>query len=243
MKLHMFTATATAAGALSGLLSFGAEAQQGTSGELVPYFWAVGADGDAEVRGREVDVDADFNDVKDNLEFGGSILGVLHHNRLAFWGQLDYINLKNDDLGGNIDGELETKAMITTLAAGYQFGGWRPGQTFDVMLGARMLALKLDLDVGGIGSTDSDEEFFDAVVVVRPSLPLSARWRFNPTASVGAGDSDLTWELWPQFEYAISDTWVTRVGYRTLTYDIDGDNGNSWDASFTGFTLGLGGKF
>jgi len=249
MDLRTLT-TATAAPLLLVLLPItaGAQIERRVSGELVPYFWAVGVDGDAEIRGRDVDIDYDFEDTWDHLEFGGSILGVFRHGRWVGWGQLDYIDLKNDDIGARlgvvrIPGELNTTALIWTLAGGYQIGGFRHGQTFDVMLGVRGLHLELDLDVAGLANASKDEDFHDVVLVVRPDLPLSARWRFNPTASIGAGDSELTWELWPQFEFEITDTWVTRVGYRTLHYDIDGDNGNSFDAAFNGFTIGLGGKF
>lgn len=235
-----------AAGAVA-LLAFPAlavGAVGGLSGEVVPYLWAAGIDGDVSVRGQEVDVDVGFDDLVDKVDIGGSALGVLRYARWLVWGQVDYFSLSSDEFGSRrVDGELETKSLIWTLAVGYQFAGLRPGQTVDVLIGARQLSLENELTLAGLGTFKRDKDFIDAVLVVRPKLPLSDRVVFNLILSVGSGDSDLTWELWPQLEFQLADPWVAQFGYRRLHYDIDSGNGNSFDAAFHGLTLGLGAKF
>lgn len=235
--------SAALAGGIAVIVSvWDSPAQAEWSGEITPYFWAAGIEGDATVRGNDVDVDVGFDDLLDDTDAAVSVLGVLQRDRLIFWGQFDYLGLSTGDVDtpSGASGELETDSLIWTLAVGYQFDGWKPGQHFDVLIGARQLSLDNELSIDGVGTFDRDRDYTDAVVVVRPSLPLSENWRFNPTLSYGAGDSESTWELWPQLQYNFSDRWAARVGYRRLHYDIEGDAGNEFDAAFHGLTLGVG---
>jgi hypothetical protein len=245
MELRKLVSTATVA--LLALPALAAGAVGGLSGEVVPYLWAAGIDGDVSVRGQEVDVDVGFGDLVDKVDIGGSALGVLRYDRWVLWGQVDYFSLSSDELGGRrgrqVDSELETNSLIWTLAVGYQFAGRRPGQTVDVLIGARQLSLENELTLAGLGTFKRDKDFIDAILVVRPNLPLSDRVVFNLILSVGSGASDLTWELWPQLEFRLAAPWVAQLGYRRLQYDIDGGNGNSFDAAFHGLTLGLGARF
>jgi opacity protein-like surface antigen len=218
-----------------------ATAQDKWSGEFTPYFWGAGIDGDATVGGRDVELDVSFDDILDKTDAAVSFLGVLQRNRLVLWGQVDYMDLGTDIVTpGGISGDSDTKATIATLAVGWQFDGWKPKQTIDVLVGVRQLALDNEITLDGVGSFEGDQDFTDGVLVVRPSLPLSERWRFNPTLSVGAGDSDTTYELWPQVQFAATDHLAARIGYRRLYYDREGDRGNTFDATFHGVTLGLG---
>jgi len=61
--------------------------------------------------------------------------------------------------------------------------------------------------------------------------------------SVGAGDSDLTWELSPQILYGCPDaSWEFRFGYRNLNYDFQKGNAQM-DMSIHGPMLGVGFRF
>jgi len=73
---------------------------------------------------------------------------------------------------------------------------------------------------------------------VRPCVPITQKLRFNPTFAVGAGDSDLTWELQPCVQYQFTDHMGVRFGYRRVHYDVEGDHGNTFDAAFQGFFVG-----
>ncbi len=202
-------------------------------GELTPYLWIAGMDGEATVAGRTADVHVVFDDTHP----GGSLLGVLQYGRVVCWGQVDRLSLEADL---NLDhATLEMDLTVATLAAGYQFQGSK-GKTYDLLLGAREVWLDRELRMNGTLLT-RNRELTDIVVVFRPSIPLSQNWRFNPAASVGGGDSRLTYELWPQFQYQISDHWAARFGYRRLYYDIRDDDANKWNGGFQGWVLGLGG--
>lgn len=214
--------------------------------ELTPYIWGVGIDGDVTVRGTEVDVDAGFDDLIDNVDLGGSFLAVIQKDRWVNWLQVDYFEISDDENVDRIGGaevEVESDTLFLTAATGIQVDGWMKGQTFDILGGLRYARMDNELTISGVGSADRTSDIYDAVLVVRPSFQLSRRWRFNPTLSIGAGDSDLTYELQPQFQFHFNDTWIARIGYRRLYYDTEGSSGNEFDGSFHGFLLGFGGTF
>jgi hypothetical protein len=221
-----------------------AQAMEGEwKGEISPYIWMAGLDTDVTVGGQTTNVDKSFSDVLDVTDFAGSVLGVLQKGHLVFWGQLDYLGLDSDNQDDHpANANLETDATFTTLAVGYQFDGSN-GKHYDLMFGARMWTLDLALNVDGVGSFERDTDGTDAVVVFRPSLPISEKWRFNPTLSYGSGDSESTYELWPQFQYHMNDTWALRLGYRTLYYNVKDDNDNEFDGSFQGAMIGFGGTW
>ncbi len=214
--------------------------------ELTPYIWGVGIDGDITVRGTKVEVDAGFDDLIDKVDFGGSFLAVAQKGQWVNWLQVDYFEIsddKNVDRIGGAKVEVESDTLFLTVATGIQVDGWKKGQTFDILGGLRYARMDNELTISGVGSADRTSNIYDAVLVLRPSFPLSQRWRFNPTLSIGAGDSDLTYELQPQFQFNFTDTWAGRIGYRRLYYDTEGSSGNKFKGSFHGFILGLGATF
>lgn len=209
--------------------------------EVTPYVWAVGVDADVTVAGQAADVDKSFSDLWDDLKYGGSLLGVVQNGPWVFYGQIDVLKTQTD-LEGVPGGRLDTKSRIWTLAAGYQLQG-SGGKTFDLLLGWRQLELKPELNLPGVPELSADRDVGDVVLMLRPSIPLSQNWRFNPAMSIGKGDSDKTYELWPQVQYGFSETWALRIGFRNLYYDIENEAGNRFKGSLRGLTLGLGGRF
>ena len=85
----------------------------------------------------------------------------------------------------------------------------------------RHAALDNEVRLSGIGSKSQNTDLTDALLILRPSVPLTDKLRFNPTMNIGAGDSDLTWELQPELQYNFTDTVAGRFGYRRVHYKED----------------------
>jgi hypothetical protein len=171
-----------------------------------------------------------------------AFLGTAQYGRMVFWVQADYLSQDTDEQDTPPSGKrFELDTTLTMLAAGYQFDGWARGQAIDVLIGARTASFDRTLTVDGVGTFKKDSDVTDMVLVVHPSFPLSDRWRFNPTLSYGSGDSETVYEVQPQFQYQISKAWATRIGFRTLTYDLEANGGNELDVTFNGFFIGFGG--
>lgn len=251
MKMKKLSMMVMAALLSTGVAGFAAE--KGWSFELTPYIWAAGLEGDATINGQETDFEKDFSDIVDAVEIGGSLLAVVQYNRLLLWGQLDGFSLSTDEMDVEDQpqgGRLDTDLMLAELAVGVQIDGWAEGQTFDILVGARMTSIEADLTVYGRGTRSSDVDLVDPMLVVRPSIPIFPSkikgLCFNPTLAIGGGgDSDLVFELFPQIQYTFADHFVARVGYRTVGYKFVGDDNedNELNVRLAGLTAGLGVKF
>jgi hypothetical protein len=219
-----------------------AHAQDGLKIELTPYLWMAGVEGDVTVGNREVEVDVGFEDLVDAVDVAGAFMTVVQYNRWVLWGQFDYLALDSnglDNSAGRV--RLESDSIFATAAFGYQFQTFGES-TLDVLAGARYTRMENKLTIGGIGSGESTNDLLDGLFVLRPSFQLSRSWRFNPTLSIGTGDSDLTYELQPQFQYQVNELLAVRFGYRRLYYDVSNDR-KGFDGAFHGFIAGLGFTF
>jgi hypothetical protein len=211
--------------------------------EVTPYVWATGMNGDVTARNREAGFDYSFNDIVKYVDKGGGVLGGAQYDRWVFWGQVDYFQLSND-LNTPAGGKLTVDLTIATAAVGYQFDGWSKGQTFDVMIGEQHTRLTTETTFNAIGTFDNKRTLNDTVLVLRPSIPLSENWRFNPALAYGKGDSDSTYTLWPQFQYHFTKTWEARIGYRRLHYSVENDSGSEkLNITLSGPVLGIGATF
>jgi len=237
--------------AVGALPSRGAE-PEGWRIEVTPYLWLVGMNGDLTVNGQKIHFDRSTSDVISDSRLAGSALSVVQYDRFLFWGQVDYYDIstsKMDVKDRPQGGRLDTKIVLGEAALGYQIDGWKEGQVFDLLLGVRATHLSHDLEVYGRGSFQNDSNVYDPILVVRPYLPLFPSkikgLALNPTLAVGGGgDSDFIYELYVQLQYRISERIISRLGYRTVGYQVSGDhNDNELDARMAGLMLGLGVTF
>jgi opacity protein-like surface antigen len=140
---------------------------------------------------------------------------------------------------------LDGNEFLLTGTAGYRFDGFSNGSTIEVLGGVRCVWNKSKVEVDGMGSNRDTSDLVDGIVMVRPSLPLSVIWeklenlRLNPTFSIGAGESDLVWEVQPELQYQFSDRVAARAGYRRLQYKFS-DGPADVDVGFQGFLVGFG---
>lgn len=253
MNARRLSAVVGAAVLMAASVSGFAAEPQGWKFEVTPYAWLMGVEGDVTVNGRKAEFDKSFSDLVDKVDFAGSLLAVAQYDRYLIWGQVDYFSLGTHNLdvedqpkGGAVD----MKTFLGELAVGYQIDGWMEGQTFDLLVGARHLHLENDLEIYGKGSFSKESDITDPIFVVRPSIPLFPSkitgLRFNPTLAIGAGgDSDLVYELQPQFQYQITPNIAARLGYRTVGYKFKGDrnDNNELNINFSGLIAGVGVTF
>ena len=216
--------------------------------EVTPYLWMAGIEGDVTVGSTTLEADVGFSDLFDATDAAFAFLSVTQYKQWVIWTQLDFMSLSTDELDDPPPlAEVNVDTIILTLAGGYQFPGpFGEGSTIDALVGVRYLGMETEVVVGPI-SVEKDTDITDVVLVLRPSAilfkeTLKGRLRFNPTLSIGGGDSDLTYELQPQFQYQITDHIAGRLGYRRLYYDIDGDRVD-FDGTFHGILIGIGGTF
>ncbi len=215
--------------------------------EVTPYIWLAGLEGDVTVDGVKTDFEKSFSDIVDGVEVGGSIRLGAEYDRVLVGALVDFFSLSTDELDVEdrpAGGTLDTDLLIAEVAAGYRVDGWSEGQSFGLMVGVRHLQIENDLVVFGQGAQNKKNDVTDVMFYVLPSLPVFPSkidgLRFNPVLGIGAGDSDLAYELFPQFQYNITDVLAARVGYRTVGWKYKDDNDNELNLSLSGLIVGLG---
>jgi hypothetical protein len=227
-------------------------AEDGWSFEVTPYAWLAGLEGDVTVNGNKVEFDKSFSDLFDAVEVGGSVRLGAEYDRFLVGALVDYFSLSTDELDVEDQpqrGSLDTDMLLTEVAIGYRVDGWAEGQSFGLMVGVRNLHMENDLQVNGVGASSRDNDVTDAMFYVLPSVPVFPSkidgLRFNPVLGIGAGDSDLVYELFPQFQYNITETVAARLGYRTVGWKFKGDNNddNELNINLAGLIAGLGVTF
>ncbi len=229
---------------------------QGWKVEVTPYAWLCGIEGDVTVNGQKTEFDKGFTDLIDGVDMAGGLLAVVQYNRFLVWGQYDYFSTSTDNLDAEDrpqGGSFDSKMLLGEVAVGYQFDGWSEGQTFDVLVGTRVLTFDNKLTVYNHGSRETEDPAedsrVDGIIVLRPSIPVFPSkidgLRFNPTLAIGAGDSDLVYELQPQFQYQITDSVSARLGYRTVGYKLKGEHNedNEMNIRLAGLIAGVGVTF
>ncbi len=221
---------------------------------LTPYYWAVGIDGSLkDTSGPTTDkisFNNDISDVTDNLQFNGSLM--LEHNldRWVNFAALDYLKTENDDIDHNIplpSGtklEVEADTTLATAATGYRFV---TGETshIDLLVGVRYAKMDVEAKLKGAAgqSANADDDLVDGIVMLRPRFALGKNWAFSPTMSIGAGDSDLVWEMAPELVYTNDCCNLEfRFGYRSVNYELE-EGSTELDFSFAGPMAGIGFAF
>jgi len=239
-RIAMMVGALVAAAAISVR---GAE-PEGWSFEITPYAWLAGIDGDVTVKGQKVHVKQSFSDLIDKVDLAGAVIAIANYNRWQVFAQGDFFSLSDSATAPDgTSGKADSDTYIFTGGAGYQFNGPLAGSRIGVLAGVRYTHLDNQVKVSGIGDFKKTGDITDALFMLRPSIPIIDRLRFNPTMDIGAGDSDLTYELQPEFQYNFTDSVAARLGYRRVYYKEKQSSGTEFDGSFSGFLVGLGVTF
>jgi opacity protein-like surface antigen len=254
------------AAAFTALSAAGVRAETSTDErwqfELTPYFWGANLEGTLAVRGVEAELDADFEDIFDNLD--SAFMGTIELRR-GIWGLLfDGIYFKVEDEGarswsgpggiGSATGVLEANATMQV----YQLAlAYRVSQEIavDVLAGARYTNLDTELELtattggllpGGNRSVSGDQGWWDPVIGIRFLVPFGDRWTgvlYGDYGGFGVG-SDSTYQVIAGLNWQFARNFSLKAGFRYLHQNYeDDDEGFKWDMAAYGPYLGLGMRF
>ncbi len=212
------------------------------------YLWAAGVEG-TDAAGDEIDVS--FSEVLEDLD--GGIMGLLaaRKGRWTLLADVIYLRIHQETNSTakiigvplKLDVDVELEAFVSTFGAAYRL---KEGDALnlDILAGARYLHLDVDLDadVGGSKVKYSDsEDVLDGIIGFQAAVPFRERWYCSLYADVGAGDSKLTWQVWPVVGYRFERVDLV-AGYRHLEWETD--NGDTIDdVNFSGPMLGFKTQF
>jgi hypothetical protein len=212
------------------------------------------------------DINLDAETLMENAEVVAMGAFEVKRGRWGAFTDVVYFNVANAQSGTRalaVDGvplpvnvsasaDADIKAPVLTMAASYSVAA-TPIVTVDVFGGARMLAAKATLDwqfstdIGGVGgpsregSSEARNHVWDGIGGVRGRINVGRSGRlFIPFyADVGAGQSDLTWQVMAGAGYDFG--WAEAVGgWRYLDYDMASDrtiDALTFNGPVVGFTF------
>jgi len=240
-------------------------AESGWEVTVAPYLWAISMDGSVTVRGLEADIDASFNDLLDEMNFGFMLAYEARKGHWGLWGNTIYSNLGNSDVEGpaglnKIDPSVT--AFWQELGGFYRLGTWdladspgkkTPSVTVDTFLGARYTYLDTKIDFEGVFSgfvnnIDEDKSWLEPLLGIRTIWDLNERWVLTMAGDIGgvAFGSDFAWSasglIGYQFSLFGEDNARVFAGYRALYQDYTDGSGTDkfeWDVTLHGPILGL----
>lgn len=256
-------------GACSVLLFFcganAASAQEADSWqhELTVYGWFAGLDGTVHYPGGPgsgADISFDTSDIIENLKMvlmGGY---KARYNRWSIIADLVYMDVGDSankavtvgstpGIPANASIDMDLSSWVLNGGVGYDVVQTDQG-TLAIVGGVRYMTVDVDVKMGIQGplptgrpptELSDSEGVLDAIIGVSGSFKLNENWYLPFHADIGAGGSDLTWQLFAAIGYRF-DWGDIRLGYRVLSYDL-GDDQLMEDLQLSGPVLGVGFQF
>lgn len=214
--------------------------------EISLYGWFAGIDGTvAQTSGNGADISYDTSDILENLN---AILMAGYQGRYNRWSIMaDLIYMDISDSGstnvsvGTASAELGLKSWILSGAIGYDLVQDNRG-IVTILGGVRYLGLDTDsnLTINGnqfIDDSDSSN-LTDGIIGLRGYFRLTDSWYIPYHADIGAGGSDLSYQLFAGVGYRFK--WLdVQLGYRYLKYEFEDDQ-LLQDMALSGPKLGIG---
>ncbi|MEM7146398.1 MAG: hypothetical protein AAF591_14785 [Verrucomicrobiota bacterium] len=183
-----------------------------------------------------------FGDLIQNLDWIVPIGADIRYKRIGFIPDLYAAKISGG--GSTPEGSLFTRASVGMKLSILNLAGYyrlldEERFSVDVIGGARYLYLRQELAlsggrggaiVGGTASSETTSKVWDGVVGARVAHQITDRLYGWVYGDVGAGGSDLTWQVWANLGYQVTDSMSVLAGYRYQTWE--GGNETA-DASLT----------
>jgi hypothetical protein len=197
--------------------------------ELVPYLWGSSIDGELGIGNRTANIDASFTNILSHLHFAAMGLADVRRDRLVALADVMYSDLRGQRATpGPLFSSVrpEQKLLIFTPEAGYRLLDTE-GASIDALGGIRLWHLKSELEfrAGLLPSVDMEasRNWVDVIVGLRARVGLPRGTWVSGYGDVGAGGSDLTYQLVGTVGTDIGAHYGVVFAYRHLNVDYDKD--------------------
>lgn len=205
------------------------------------YALGAGMTGDVTVHGIKANLDLPFSKIMDNLQFGA--MGTLRASKgpWAMTTDVVYMGLGATSQNG-INVDLDQWMVEPTLS-------YRVDPRFELLAGARYNSIKGQITVPFASPSiikSGTQEWVDAIVGAKFSERFADNWSFDFRFDIGGLSSDLTWQMYPAFNWHFSQAGLLQLGYRWLYTDYSTGSGTSlfhYDVMTEGPQVGLTFRF
>ena len=227
--------------------------------EVTPYLFAAGMDGTVGLRGVEADLEMSFSDIWDRLDKAFMLFFTAQKGEWIYAFDGIYFNIEDEKTAswqgpqGNSN-TAQLNADMTQQAYSLSAGKrvYNQKATVNVLGVARYTSLdstmKLAITTGndllpdGSRSVSGKESWWDIAIAAHVLAPFAKKWAFMGYADIGAGGTDLTYQLMAGVNWQFTNMFSAKLGYRLFYQDYSKDD-FKWDMTTAGAYLGLGIRF
>lgn len=210
--------------------AIGSGAEDGWSFRLSPYLWIPAMDGHVTVKGATAPVDLSLGDtldlLSDHLNFAAAVRVQVRHGDLTLFGDAMYMSLKADDIATASLGVATLRAdqgIFELGAAHVVHESARtddtPGFRLEPLAGARIYTFREKLISSLAFELAASQAWVDGFVGARATFDFHDGLGAHLRADIGAGGSDLCWNVEAGLDFGIADHATLHLGYRALSVD------------------------
>ena len=211
---------------------------------LKPYLFAYGLKGSVGTGTSVTDIDAEFTDLLDALNFGGMLQleASPPASRWTALADLMYAQIEDEGLTPGpvgVDVEAKIDEFVGEFSAAY---GVVDEGRLEVVGGVRYWNVSGDLEAdapGGKQEAEGSEDWFDPLLGARSRLALGSQLELLLRGDVGGFGvgSDIAFNLSAELGWTLSQAFQIALGYRYM--DVDYEDEGTFDMTQAGPTLGL----
>jgi hypothetical protein len=204
---------------------------------FTPYFWAASLKGTIGVGANTAEVDVSFSDIFSDFNLGFMGLFEARRHPWALRADALYISLSDEVVAG--PGQTVTVGQDEFMLqpeVGYTILT-RPWGGVDALVGARYWHLSVDIDAPA-QEVSGDKGWVDGTVGANLRYQPAEKWHLAAKADIGAGGSDLTWQIYGGAGYDLGRCCALVAAYRHLEVDYDKE-GFLYDVYLSGPALGV----
>jgi len=216
------------------------------------YIWAPAFSGEMDIADG-VPFDVPFSDLVDNLKMGFYGSFEARHQKWLIYTDIVYLNVETDaapPAPPTIKPDISFRNVQMDGGAINLIGGYnllvKGRSRLDLIAGARYLDLGSEFGLNVIFLGETTTKFIpidlgtalDAIIGVKGKYAFGNRWSIPYHADIGAGDSDLTWQLISGISYQAADWVDLALTYRHMEWDLKSTDGLIKNVNFSGPAVG-----
>ncbi len=214
--------------------------------QLSPMFvWGMNMDGESQIGPATAPLDLNFkDDILENLSMVVTVHFEAHKGDWGIFSEYQYVKLEPSTTMEVPPITTDTEFTNEIFELGVTYTLMRTDRTkWEALAGLRYTDQHNHTKVNGMSIVDVSEDWIDYFIGARNYTKLSEKWALIGRADIGAGGSDLIWNVALMADYRFNEWGAVFIGYRWMDYDYDngkaGADTYTYDALQQGPLLGL----
>ncbi|MFO7596895.1 MAG: hypothetical protein R6W92_11215 [Desulfocurvibacter africanus] len=213
---------------------------------VAPYLWMTSLDGEVSARGRTAEVDVDFGEIWDDLDFGAQVHLEAWRGRWGAFADTTYLDLSDDPSSVDVDTRLWLVEFggLYQLWKGHFARNWFNDLGFDALAGGRYWNTRISIDPPNFPEAERSRDWADPFIGGRLQGDIVGDLFFSVGGNIGGFGvaSHFTWSATGLLGYRVTPLFSVLAGYRALGVNYE-QGGFGLDTTMRGPIVGASFSF